>query len=156
MKKISLLIFVSVFATIGFAQQFPLQSQYQFNYPTINPAASGENEFYRARASFRDQWTGFSETPISTQILTITKGFGDNGLGITVFSDKSGGLFSKSGVAISYSKTVQYNTSKIAFGISTGASKINLGQTNDPAQLVSSDVIQEFNFGMLYTKGDLK
>jgi len=93
MKKISLLILVSVFVTIGFAQQFPLQSQYQFNYPTINPAASGENDFYRARASFREQWVGLTDNPISTQILTVTKGFGVNGLGITVFSDKTGGAF---------------------------------------------------------------
>ena len=156
MKKISLLIFVSVFATIGFAQQFPLQSQYQFNYPTINPAASGENEFYRARASFRDQWTGFLETPISTQILTVTKGFGNNGLGITVFSDKTGGLFSKSGGALSYSHTVQLSTSKLAFGVSAGASKINLSATNDPVQLNTDDVIPEFTFGMLYTLGNLK
>ena len=156
MKKISLLIVVSVFASIGFAQQFPLQSQYQFNYSTINPAASGKNDFYRARASFREQWVGLTETPISTQILTITKGFGNNGLGITVFSDKTGGAFSKSGGSLSYSHRVQLNTSKLAFGVSAGASKINLSATDDPAQLASSDVIPEFSFGMLYTLGNLK
>lgn len=156
MKKISLLIVVSVFASIGFAQQFPLQSQYQFNYPTINPAASGENDFYRARASFREQWVGLTETPISTQILTITKGFGDNGLGITVFSDKTGGAFSKSGGSLSYSHRVQLNTSKLAFGVSAGASKINLSATNDPVQLNTDDVIPEFSFGMLYALGNLK
>jgi type IX secretion system PorP/SprF family membrane protein len=121
MKKISLLIIVSVFASIGFAQQFPLQSQYQFNYPTINPAASGENVFYRARASFREQWVGLTENPISTQILTVTKGFGNNGLGITFFSDKTGGAFNKSGGALSYSHRVQVNKSQIAFGVSAGA-----------------------------------
>ena len=156
MKKISLLIVVSVFASIGFAQQFPLQSQYQFNYPTINPAASGENDFYRARASFREQWVGLTETPISTQILTITKGFGDNGLGITVFSDKTGGAFSKSGGSLSYSHRVQLNTSKLAFGVSAGASKINLSATSDLAQSNTDDVIPEFSFGMLYTLGNLK
>jgi type IX secretion system PorP/SprF family membrane protein len=156
MKKISLLIVVSVFASIGFAQQFPLQSQYQFNYPTINPAASGENDFYRARASFREQWVGLTKTPISTQILTVTKGFGNNGLGITVFSDKTGGAFSKSGGSLSYSHRVQLNTSKLAFGVSAGASKINLSATNDPVQLNTDDVIPEFTFGMLYTLGNLK
>ena len=60
MKKINLLIIVSVLVSSGFAQQFPLQSQYQFNYPTINPAANGENDFYRVRASFREQWVGFA------------------------------------------------------------------------------------------------
>jgi type IX secretion system PorP/SprF family membrane protein len=157
MKKISLLIVVSIFSSIGFAQQLNLQSQYKFNYPTINPAASGENDFYRARVSYRDQWSGFSENPISTQILTVTKGFGNNGLGITVFSDKTGGLYSKSGGALSYSHTVQLSTSKLAFGLSAGSSKINLdlSGTNEPL-VASSDVIPDFSFGMLYTLGDLK
>ena len=156
MKKISLLILVSVFVTIGFAQQFPLQSQYQFNYPTINPAASGEKDFYRARASFREQWVGLTDNPISTQILTVTKGFGVNGLGITVFSDKTGGAFNKSGAAISYSHKVKFEGSNLYFGVSGGASKINLAAINDPALLSNDDVIPEFNFGMYYTFKELK
>jgi type IX secretion system PorP/SprF family membrane protein len=156
MKKISLLILVSVFVTIGFAQQFPLQSQYQFNYPTINPAASGENNFYRARASFREQWVGLTDNPISTQILTINKGFGVNGLGITVFNDKTGGAFNKSGAAISYSHKVKFKASNLYFGISGGASKINLSAIADPALLSNDDVIPEFNFGMYYTFNELK
>ena len=156
MKKISLLIIVSVFATIGFAQQFPLQSQYQFNYPTINPAASGENAFYRARASFRDQWVGLTKNPISTQILTVTKGFGNNGLGITFLSDKTGGAFNKSGAVLSFSHRVQVNNSHLAFGVSAGASKINLSAIDDPALLTTNDVIPEFTFGMYYTLGDFK
>jgi len=156
MRKISLLILVSVFVTIGFAQQFPLQSQYQFNYPTINPAASGEKDFYRARASFREQWVGLTDNPISTQILTVTKGFGVNGLGITVFSDKTGGAFNKSGVAISYSHKVKFEGSNLYFGVSGGASKINLAAINDPALLSNDDVIPEFKFGMYYTFKELK
>ena len=156
MRKISLLILVSVFVTIGFAQQFPLQSQYQFNYPTINPAASGENDFYRARASFREQWVGLTDNPISTQILTVTKGFGVNGLGITVFSDKTGGAFNKSGAAISYSHKVKFEGSNLYFGVSGGASKINLAAIDDPALLSNDDVIPEFNFGMYYTFKELK
>lgn len=156
MKKISLLILVSVFVTIGFAQQFPLQSQYQFNYPTINPAASGEKDFYRARASFREQWVGLTDNPISTQILTVTKGFGVNGLGITVFSDKTGGAFNKSGAAISYSHKVKFEGSNLYFGVSGGASKINLAAINDPALLSNDDVIPEFNFGMYYTFRQLR
>ena len=156
MKKISLLILVSVFVTIGFAQQFPLQSQYQFNYPTINPAASGEKDFYRARASFREQWVGLTDNPISTQILTVNKGFGVNGLGITVFSDKTGGAFNKSGAAISYSHKVKFEGSNLYFGVSGGASKINLAAIDDPALLSNDDVIPEFNFGMYYTFNELK
>ena len=156
MKKISLLILISVLATIGFAQQFPLQSQYQFNYPTINPAASGENDFCRARASFREQWVGLTKNPISTQILTVTKGFGNNGLGVTFFNDKTGGAFNKSGGALSYSHRVQVNKSYFAFGVSAGLSKINLTSIDDPALLTTDNVIPDFTFGMYYTLGDFK
>lgn len=156
MRKINILILLSIVATIGFAQQFPLQSQYQFNYPTINPAASGENDFYRARASFRDQWHNFSDNPISTQILTVTKGFGDNGLGVTFFNDKTGGAFSKSGAALSYSHRVRIDRSQLAFGVSAGASRINLSSINDPAILTNNDVIPEFIFGVYYTLNNFK
>ena len=156
MKKLSLFIFTSILAAIGYSQQFPLQSQYQFNYATINPAVSGENDFYRARASFRDQWVGFSDNSISTQILTVTKGFGDNGLGVTVFSDKTGGLFNKSGASLSYSHKVKFNKSIVYLGISAGAAKINLDPNQDPAILSNSDVIPDFTFGVYYTYKNIK
>ena len=156
MKKLSLFIFSSILAAIGYSQQFPLQSQYQFNYATINPAVSGENDFYRARASFRDQWVGLTENSISTQILTVTKGFGDNGLGITVFSDKTGGLFNKSGASLSYSHKVKINKSNVYLGISAGAAKINLDPNEDPAILSNSDVIPDFTFGVYYTYKNIK
>ena len=117
MKKINLLIIASVLFCSGFAQQFPLQSQYQFNYPTINPAANGENDFYRARASFREQWVGLTENPISTQILTVTKRFDNNGVGVTIFSDKTGGIFNKTGFTVSYSQRVKFERSDLFLGI---------------------------------------
>ena len=156
MKKISLFIFTSILAAIGYSQQFPLQSQYQFNYATINPAVSGENDFYRARASFRDQWVGLTENSISTQVLTVSKGFGANGLGITVFSDKTGGLFNKSGASLSYSHKVKFNKSNVYLGLSAGAAKINLDPNEDPAILSNSDVIPDVTFGIYYTYKNIK
>tara|TARA_B100001758_G_C18416790_1_gene620771 strand:- start:4381 stop:6282 length:1902 start_codon:yes stop_codon:yes gene_type:complete len=156
MKKIKLLIIASILVTLSsFAQQFPLQSQYQFNYPTINPAASAEHDFLRARASFRQQWVGLTENPISTQILTVTKGFGNNGLGVTVFSDKTGGAFNKSGASLIYSQKVKFEKSDLYFGVSGGAATINLSGMDDPAVLSGDDVIPEFTFGVYYKFNDI-
>ncbi|MAW21358.1 MAG: hypothetical protein CMD16_03060 [Flavobacteriales bacterium] len=156
MKKINLLIIASILVTLGgFAQQFPLQSQYQFNYPTINPAASAEHDFYRARASFRQQWVGLTDNPISTQILTVTKGFDNNGLGVTVFSDKTGGAFNKSGASIIYSQKVKFEKADLYFGVSGGAATINLSSIDDPAVLSGDDVIPEFTFGVYYKVNDI-
>ena len=154
MKKISLLLYFSILASVGFAQQFPLQSQYQFNYSTINPATVGENDFYSARVSFRDQWVGFTETPNATQIFTLTKGYGVNGLGLTVFSDHTGGLYTKSGASLSYSHKVRLSKSELCFGIAAGAAKVGLDANDDPSALYS-DVIPEFTFGAFYKIGNL-
>ena len=155
MKKISLLLYISILGTVGFAQQFPLQSQYQFNYSTINPATVGENDFYSARVSFRDQWIGFTETPNATQIFTLTKGYGVNGLGLTVFNDHTGGLYNKSGASLSYSHKVRLATkSELCFGMAAGAAKVGLDANDDPSAL-SSDVIPEFTFGAFYKIGNL-
>jgi hypothetical protein len=81
MKKIILILITSFGVLNGFAQQFPLQSQYQFNYSSINPAAVGEFDYYRIVGSFRNQWAGFNtqnNQAIATQYLTFTKGFGSN------------------------------------------------------------------------------
>jgi type IX secretion system PorP/SprF family membrane protein len=153
MKKINLLLFVSIFTTVGFAQQFPLQSQYQFNYSSLNPAAVGENDYYSARASFRQQWTGFADKPIGTNLFTLTKGFGNNGLGITVFSDKTGGAFNRSGVTVSYShKAVFAGGSELYLGVSAGGAKVNfdLSSADDPVIINTSDMVPEATFGAYY------
>ena len=111
MKKIILLIFISIISDSVLAQQFPLQSQYQFNYSTINPAAVGENDFYSIRTSLRQQWVGLTDNAISTGIMSVNKGFGVNGLGITIFNDHSGGSISRSGASLSYSHRVSFSNS---------------------------------------------
>jgi type IX secretion system PorP/SprF family membrane protein len=153
MKKINLLLFVSIFTTVGFAQQFPLQSQYQFNYSSLNPAAVGENDYYSARASFRQQWTGFADKPIGTNLFTLTKGFGKSGLGVTVFSDKTGGAYNRSGVTVSYShKAVFAGGSELYLGVSAGGAKVNfdLGPAVDEAIMRQEDMVPEATFGAYY------
>jgi type IX secretion system PorP/SprF family membrane protein len=156
MKKITILLVGSLLATLTFAQQFPLQSQYQFNYSSINPAAVGENEYYSTRASFRRQWVGLTDNPIATQLFAVTKGFGNNGLGITVFSDQTGGAFNKSGMAVSYSHKVSFASSDLFFGVSAGGAKINLENINDPALINTDDMIAEATFGAYYMIKDFK
>ena len=156
MKKIILLIFISIISDSVLAQQFPLQSQYQFNYSTINPAAVGENDFYSIRTSLRQQWVGLTDNAISTGIMSVNKGFGVNGLGITIFNDHSGGSISRSGASLSYSHRVSFSNSNLYFGVSAGSSKINIQDINDPALINTSDVIGEAIFGVYFTKNNWK
>ena len=51
---------------------------------------------------------------------------------------------------------MKFGGSNLYFGVSGGASKINLVAINDPALLSNNDVIPEFNFGVYYTFKELK
>ena len=162
MKKITSLLFITLFSIIAYSQQFPLQSQYQYNYSAINPAVVVENDFTSVRASFRQQWVGFSDNPIATQLLSINRGYGKNGLGATFFSDETGGAYSKTGASISYAHKVQFDAlslmpgSELYLGISAGASKINLSATGDPAVINTEDILPEVTFGAYYRIEDFR
>ena len=162
MKKITSLLFITLFSIIAYSQQFPLQSQYQYNYSAINPAVVVENDFTSVRASFRQQWVGFSDNPIATQLFSINRGYGKNGLGATFFSDETGGAYSKTGASISYAHKVQFDAlslmpgSELYLGISAGASKINLSATGDPAVINTEDILPEVTFGAYYRIKDFR
>lgn len=155
MKKITFLLAITL-ATSTFAQQFPLQSQYQFNYSSINPAAVGQNDYYSTRLSFRQQWIGLTDNPISTQLFSVNKAFGKDGVGITVFNDQTGGAFNKSGIAASYSHKVPFSNSDLYFGVSVGTATINLENIEDPAIFNNSDMIAEATFGAYYIQNNWK
>ncbi|MDA9228273.1 PorP/SprF family type IX secretion system membrane protein [Flavobacteriales bacterium] len=156
MRKITTLIFTILFALTGYSQQFPLQSQYQYNYSVINPAVVVENDYTSMRASFRQQWVGFSDNPIATQLFTINRGFGKNGLGATIFNDETGGAFSKSGISLSYAHKVRFSTSELYLGVSGGAAKVNLSNIGDPSVINSEDFIPEVTFGAFYKIDDFR
>ena len=156
MKKITSLLFITLFSIIAYSQQFPLQSQYQYNYSAINPAVVVENDYTSVRASFRQQWVGFSDNPIATQLLTISRGYGKNGLGATFFSDETGGAYSKTGASLSYAHKVQFTGSELFLGLSAGAAKVNLSATGDPSVINSEDILPEVTFGAYYKLNDFR
>jgi type IX secretion system PorP/SprF family membrane protein len=156
MRKLTVLIFITLISFEGFSQQFPLQSQYQYNYSVINPATVVENDFTSMRASFRQQWVGFSDNPIATQLFTVNRGFGKNGLGFTIFNDETGGAFSKSGISLSYAHKVKFSKSELFLGVSGGASKINLAEIGDPSIINTNDYIPEVTFGAFYKINDFR
>ena len=155
MKKIILILITSFGIVNGFAQQFPLQSQYQFNYSSINPAAVGEFDYLKMVASVRNQWSGWNTQngqAIATQYVTFTQGFGLNGLGLTLLNDNTGGAFNTTGLRLSYSHKVIYDTHELFLGLSGGGAKYNF--TTDPTfqdaaiPTSTSDFVPEATFGI--------
>ena len=159
MKKIILILITSFGILNGYAQQFPLQSQYQLNYSSINPASVGEFDYYRIIGSYRNQWAGFNtqgNKAIATQYLTFTKGFGKNGLGITFLNDNTGGAISTSGIKLSYSHKVLFNQNALLLGLSGGGTRMNLSPINDPSFIGNSDFVPEATFGAYFLIKDWK
>ena len=155
MKRIIYILSLIFLALSVDAQQFPLQSQYHLNYSTINPAAVGESQNYIVKASLRQQWVGFSDNAIGTNILTLNKGFGNNGLGFNIFDDQTGGAFNKTGASLSYSHRVPFEESELFLGISGGLAKVNFEMDQfDPAILSNDDIVPEATFGAIYKYQD--
>ena len=90
MRKLIVLIFIVFIGEFAYSQQFPLQSQYQFNYSIINPSSIAENNYTSIRGSFRQQWVDLVITLLQLKIF-LCRGFGKNGLGVNVFNDETGG-----------------------------------------------------------------
>ncbi len=161
MRKLTI-IFLTLISSVAYSQQFPLQSQYQYNYSVINPASVVENDFTSVRASFRQQWVGFSDNPIATQLLSVSRGYGKNGIGFNVFNDETGGAYSKSGISLSYAHKVKFPKSdyfpesELYLGVSGGAAKVNIENFGDPAILNNEDYIPEVTFGAYFKVNDFR
>lgn len=65
------LLFVSLFTvTVVTAQQRPYYTQYIMNNYIINPAVAGIENYWDVKASYRLQWVGLQDAPVTTY-LTI-------------------------------------------------------------------------------------
>ncbi len=64
MKKILLLIAIFTLGESQ-AQQVSLNSQYMFNYFAINPAVAGTKNYSPITFSFRRQWMGINDAPVT-------------------------------------------------------------------------------------------
>ncbi len=91
MKKIITIVSTALLiSSLGYSQQFSLNSQYVFNEASINPAAAGSKEYIPIHLNFRKQWAGFDGSP-TTQTLTSHADLGKNlGFGGTLFNDVTG------------------------------------------------------------------
>ncbi len=90
MKKIITSIAL-VLTAVGFAQQDPQFSQYQFNQMVINPAYAGSRDALSAVVNIRQQWSGFDGAP-RTQAFSLHGPLKKKriGLGLSGYADQIG------------------------------------------------------------------
>ncbi|MBL4658136.1 MAG: type IX secretion system membrane protein PorP/SprF [Flavobacteriales bacterium] len=156
-KSIYLLLFFLVTLSVN-AQQLHFHSQYMFNPYLHNPAFAGSKDYTVLTASFRNQWTGFTDAP-RTGTLSGHFEVADNmGLGIALYSDQTGPT-SRTGGMASYAFHIDMGKSILSFGLSGMVFQYSLDKTllttDVPGDLaiqgeMVSRIVPEATFGMLF------
>lgn len=157
-------IFISSVFLLGLltyqGQQIAINSQYLFNDFAINPAIAGTKSYAPLSISFRRQWMGIDEAPV-TQNLMYHSYLGDNmGFGGHMFNDASGPT-RRSGISATYAYNIKTSKrTKLSFGLSGSLTQFSIDRDRliteipgDVAVMNSyNQLISDCNFG-IYWKG---
>jgi type IX secretion system PorP/SprF family membrane protein len=141
MKKllhISTLVFG--FSLASFGQQIPQYSQYMLNDYILNPAITGQYDYWEVKSNNRLQWIGITDAP-RTFILSAHGPFKkyNMGMGGSVFADITGPT-SRVGFYLSYAYHLKLSKSlRLGMGLSFGllqyridGTKVTLYDNGDP------------------------
>jgi len=91
MKRLLLLVFLSSWFGVSFAQQDPQVSMNKYNILPVNPGFAGSNGAICASLLYRQQWIGFDGAP-KTMIFSgdMTLPEFNSGAGLNIISDNVG------------------------------------------------------------------
>lgn len=141
MKKI---LYISTlvlgFSFASFGQQIPQYSQYMLNDYILNPAMTGQHDYWEVKSNNRLNWVGITDAP-RTFILSAHGPFRklNMGMGGSVFADITGPT-SRIGFYLSYAYHLKFSKSlKLGMGLSLGllqyridGTKVTLYENGDP------------------------
>lgn len=155
------LIVCSLFLWQGpcYAQQLPHFSQYMQNDFVINPAVAGSYDYSPILLTFRSQWTGFNDAPMTQTVSAHTSLLETMGVGGFLFNDKTGPI-SRMGLQLAYAYHLRVGSrSWLSFGVggmmyqhSIDKSLITLDEPDDAAMLGDKNrkFMADAVFGMKY------
>ncbi len=122
-KLLLLIIIAIVLKTKG--QQTPLFSEHLFNKLLVNPALSGNFKTFNGNVFHRRQWEGISGAPQTSSLTSDIPLFDQKvGIGLNFISDKIG-IYDNTDLSLSYAYHIQFNKSKLSFGLQGGFSYLN-------------------------------
>ena len=158
MKKIVILLFISMFPVITFSQQIPLNAQYNYDLYQINPAAAGNQDYMPISLSFRKFWVGINGTP-SVQALSGHMLVADRmGVGVKIFNYMQGPL-RQTGMEATYAYHIPLSEEgpKLSLGLSPTFYQYYLDKSSlhmeDPSDAVllggDKKIVPDANFGAL-------
>jgi len=159
MKKLIILGIGLFFASAVQSQQISMYSQYMFNQFAINPAVSGSESYAPIALSFRRQWAGMKDAPV-TQTLSGHTFIGESmGMGLNIDNDVSGPT-RRTGLSAAYSYHIETGArSKLSFGLAAQLTQFILNRDkliteipNDVAIMnqTSNELVPDFTFGLYW------
>ena len=136
MRKLSLLLILSVFSLAGMAQQLYQTSQYMEHSSMLNPAAAGIANKNMIGVSYRSQWSSFPGNPKTYVVYAdaVLKKM-SSGLGGYLYRDETGPT-SRTGVQLAYSYHIVSRDQKHVVGL--GLEARGLQYAIDKGKLASS------------------
>lgn len=154
---LTLLFFIS--ASILFAQQDALFSQYMFNKLAVNPGYAGSRELLSADLIYRNQWVNIDGAP-KTISASLHSPLNNPNLAIggQILNDRIGPMSNTSAMA-TFAYRIIFPKGKLSFGIQAGAkssgivwSDIKAQNEDDPflTNRVEKTVTPDANFGVYY------
>lgn len=165
MKKANLFALLLLFFLIngvGYAQQFPLYTQYMQNDFLLNPAIAGTKNYAPFTSIIRSQWMGISDNP-KTQSLSFHSSLKNQKMGVGgyLFNDKIGPIL-KTGISGSYAYRLKFsNETHLSFGLSAliyyykiRTDKMQFDDQTNTDNVLSTGVFRafypNFSFGTYY------
>jgi len=126
MKKLLILMLLSVAAVDLTAQQSPHYSQYMYNGLAINPAYAGSKDYLSLAALYRKQWVDFPGAP-ETQTFSAHSPIsqGKMGLGFLFVNDKTGESNKRMDFIACYAFHIETGSGVLALGIQGGISQFS-------------------------------
>jgi len=146
MKKINKLVLtlialaaISLAPKTGKAQYDFMFTQYMWNEVAINPAYTGSRDAISLVGLYRNQWVGMKGAPTTKSISLNAPVYKERvGLGINYLKDEIG-VNSTDYLNLSYSYSIRFKNSTLAFGLSTALGLIkeyySRAETTDPGDV---------------------
>ncbi len=152
MKKTFTLLLLGL-ASVSYAQQDPLYSQYLNNPIVLNPAYAGINDIFTGSVGYRSQWNGLDGAP-TTLFATGHSSFANNkiGGGLTIIRDEVG-VSTNTQINIAGSYKIEFGDNVLSFGLQTGINTYNEDNSDlsvrdpDDALFNNNQSFTKLNFG---------
>jgi type IX secretion system PorP/SprF family membrane protein len=160
MKTFLIALLLCAFFTAGYAQQYPVFTQYYFNELVINPAYSGAHVKLSATSMYRNQWVNFPGAPKTFNFSTHTALLKNKiGVGLMVNHDEIGS-YKNNHIYLNYAYKIHMPEATLAMGLQAGINLLGADfsalDLDDPTDESFYNVVNKikpnFGVGLFYSK----